>query len=185
MLEVDHLHAELFFVLLHELLSVVRAVERLAGLVLAGAGVIAANDEMRAAVILANDRVPDGFAWAAHPHGQRQEREHRGVLRIVSHERLVAADARVVVDVARLGHADDRMDEQVGAFFFRGAERELVVGAVHWIARLEGDDFRPATLAEFFAELGRASRGAICSRSGAEVGGTRPGRRCRPACFGS
>ena len=69
------LDAELFFVLLHELLGVVRSVERLAVGVLAGAGVVAADDEVRAAVVLADDRVPDRFARAAHPHRQRQERQ--------------------------------------------------------------------------------------------------------------
>ena len=155
LLEVDHLHAELFLVLLHELLGIVRAVERLAALVLAGAGVIAADDEVRAAVVLADDRVPDRFARPAHPHRQRQQREVRRVLRVVRHERLVAADARVVVDVARLGHADDRVHEQVGFFFLGGAERELVVGAVHRVAGLEGDDLSPAALGELFAQLGR------------------------------
>ena len=75
--------------------------------------------------------------------------------RIVVHDRLVAADARVVVDVARLGHADDRVHEQVGLFFLGRAERELVVGAVHRVAGLEGDDLPPAALGELFAELGR------------------------------
>ena len=60
-----------------------------------------------------------------------------------------------MVDVARLGHADDRVDEQVGFFFLGGAERELVVRAVHRVAGLEGDDLPPAALGELFAELGR------------------------------
>ena len=64
---------ELFLVLLHELLRVVRAVERLAVAVVAGAGVIAADDEVRAAVVLADDRVPHGFARAAHAHRERQQ----------------------------------------------------------------------------------------------------------------
>ena len=173
LLEVDHLHAELFFVLLEELLGIVRAVERLAALVLAGAGVVAADDEVRAAVVLADDGVPDRFARAAHSHREREQREHGRVLRIVRHQRLVAADARVVVDVARLGHADDRVDEQVRAFFLRGAERELVVCAVHRVAGLEGDDLRPAALAELFAEFLRRVAERSCSRSGAGAAGTR------------
>ena len=161
LLEVDHLHAELFFVLLDELLGIVRAVERLAALVLAGAGVVAADDEVRAAVVLADDGVPDGFARAAHSHREREEREHGRVLRVVRHERLVAADARVVVDVARLGHADDRVDEQVGAFFLRGAERELVVGAVHRVAGLEGDDLASSRAWRTLRGVPSASCGAI------------------------
>ena len=38
---------------------------------------------------------------------------------------------------------------------FGGAERELVVGAVHRVAGLEGDDLPPAALGELLAELGR------------------------------
>ena len=155
LLEVDHLHAELFLVLLQQLLGIVRAVERLAARVLAGAGVVAADDQVRAAVVLADDRVPDRLARPAHPHRQRQQRQERRVLRVVGHQRLVAADAGVMVDVARLGHADDRVHEQVGLFFLGGAERQLVVGAVHRIAGLEGDDLPPAALGELLAELGR------------------------------
>ena len=81
LLEVDHLHAQLFFVLLQQLLGIVRSVERLAARVLAGAGVIAADDQVRAAVVLADDRVPDRLARPAHPHRQRQQREVRRVLR--------------------------------------------------------------------------------------------------------
>ena len=82
------------------------------------------------------------------------ERELGGSGRIVAQEQLVAADARVVIDVARLGHADDRMDEQVGFFLLRGAERELVVCAVHRVAGLEGDDVAPALVREVVAEFG-------------------------------
>ena len=159
--------------LLQELLGIVRAVERLAALVLAGAGVVAADDEVRAAVVLADDRVPDGFARAAHSHRERQEREHGRVLRVVRHEGLVAADARVVVDVARLGHADDRVDEQVRAFFLRGAERELVVRAVHRVAGLEGDDLASSRACRTLRGVPSASCGASCSRSGAGAAGTR------------
>ncbi len=152
--EVDHFDAELFLVLLHKLLGVVGAVKRLAAFVAAGTGVIAADDEVRAAMVLADDRVPDGFARTAHAHGQRQQRQVRSVLRVVGHERLVAADARVVIDVARLRHADDRVDEEVGFFILRGAEGELVMCAVHRIAGLESNDLPPTALGELFAQLG-------------------------------
>ena len=64
--------------------------------------------------------------------------------RIFADEELVAADAGEVVDVAGLGHADDRMDEEVGFDLLRGAEGELDVRAVHRVAGLEGDDAAPA-----------------------------------------
>ena len=100
--------------MLQQLLGVVRAVERLAVAVVARAGVVAADDEVRAAVVLADDGVPDGLARAAHAHRERQQRERRRLLRDSAlQQRLVAAHARVVVDVAGLGHADDGVDQQV------------------------------------------------------------------------
>ena len=61
----------------HQLLRVVRAVERLAGRVVAGAGVVAADDEVVGAVVAADDRVPQRLARAGHAHGQRQQRQQR------------------------------------------------------------------------------------------------------------
>ena len=47
LLEVDHLHADLILILAHRLLGGVGRVEGLAGRVLAGSGVVAADDEVR------------------------------------------------------------------------------------------------------------------------------------------
>ena len=91
-----------------QLLGVVGAVERLALRVVAGAGMVAADDEVGAAVVLADERVPDRLARAAHAHRERQQRELDRPLRILGEQRLVAAHAGVVVDVARLGHAHRR-----------------------------------------------------------------------------
>jgi hypothetical protein len=68
---------------------------------------------------------------------------------------LVAAHPRVVVDVAGPCHADDGMQQQVGFGLARGAQRELLVRAMHGIACLERDDLAPAQLAETPAQLGR------------------------------
>ena len=80
-----------------------------------------------------------------------------GAGRIFPDEELVAADAGEVIDVAGLGHADDRMDEEAGFDLFRGAESELDVRAVHRVAGLEGDDPAPALVGEVGAKLGRVS----------------------------
>jgi hypothetical protein len=69
---------------------------------------------------------------------------------------LVAAHARVVIDVARLRHADDGLNQQVRLDLFGGAKRELLVRAVHRIARLERDDTAPAELLKSFAKLTRS-----------------------------
>ena len=54
-----------------------------------------------------------GLARAGHPHGQGEEAEDdRRVFVVVIHQGPIAADAGVVVDVARLGLADDRVDQE-------------------------------------------------------------------------
>ena len=68
-LERNHLHAHFRFVLLEEFLGVVGAVEGLAVRVFSRSGMVAADDEVGAAVVLANQAVPDRFARAAHAHG--------------------------------------------------------------------------------------------------------------------
>ena len=93
-------------VLLEEFLRLVRAVERLAVGILARAGVVAADNEVRAAVILADQRVPDGLARSAHAHRQRQQRELHRSLRIFRQQQLIAAHAGEVIHVAGLGHSD-------------------------------------------------------------------------------
>ena len=142
--------------LLHELLRVVRAVERLAVAVVAGTRVVTADDEMRAAVVLADDRVPDGLARTAHAHRERQQAQGRRLLGVRLQQVLVATDAREVVDVAGLRHADDGMDQQVRLDVLRRAERELLVRAVHRIAGLERDDTAPAELLKAIAKLLRS-----------------------------
>ena len=136
-----------------QLLGGVGAVERLARAVVAGAGMVAADDQVGAAVVLADDRVPDRLARAGHAHGERQQAQRRGLLGIVLQQLLVAAHAGEVVDVAGLGHADDRLDQEVGLGGLGGAEGQLLVRAVHGIAGLERDHPAPAQLAEAVAQL--------------------------------
>src|SRR5574337_907570 len=51
--------------------------------VAADAGMVAAHDEVRAPVVLAGDRVPDGLLRPRIAHGRREHRHHRAVLRVV------------------------------------------------------------------------------------------------------
>jgi hypothetical protein len=81
---------------------------------------------------------------------------------ILVEHRLVAAHPGEVVDVARLGQADDRMDQQVGLGLLGGAEGQLLVRAVQRVAGLERDDLAPAELAEQRAQLvRRVAAGAV------------------------
>jgi hypothetical protein len=73
---------------------------------------------------------------------------------VVEH-RFVAAHAGEVVDVARLRHADDGVDEEVRLRLLGRAEGQLLMRAVERVAGLEGDDAAPAELAEIGAEFVR------------------------------
>ena len=66
-----------------------------------------------------------------------------------------------MVDIARLGHADDRMEEEVGLRLPRGAESQFLVGAVQRIARLEGDDLAPAHCGRGAELVGRVAAAEI------------------------
>ncbi len=154
-LERHHLDAQLLLVLAQQLLGLVGTVERLAGGVVAGPGVVAADDEVGAAVVLADDGVQQRLARPAHAHRQRQQRQHRGVVGIALQHPLVAAHAGVVVDVARLGHAHDRVDQQVGLELAGRPQGELEVGPVHRVAGLEGHHLPPAEPLEARPHLAR------------------------------
>ena len=97
--------------------------------------------------------MPNGLPRAGHAHRQIEQRHGRGRGRVLIQHRLVAAHAGEVVDIARLGHAHDRMDQKVGLSFPRGAEGQFLMRAVQRIARLEGDDLAPAELADIGAKL--------------------------------
>ena len=148
------LNAELGTVALNGVLGVVGSVEVDALGVLAGAGVVAADDEVGGAVVLADDGVPDGLAGASHTHGERQQGQYGHAVGVARHQGLVDAHAGKVVDVAGLGQPHDGVDQHVGLAGAGGAHRQLAVGAVHGVARLEGDDLLPAQLVEVQPQLG-------------------------------
>jgi len=147
--------ADFILVFGEEFLRLVGTVEWFAIGILARAGVVAADDEVGATVILADERVPDGLARTAHAHCQREQGEFGRAGGILADEELVTADAGEVIDVARLGHADGRVNEEAGLDLFRGAESEFDVRAVHRVARLESDDAAPALVGEIGTKLGR------------------------------
>src|SRR5437763_13907833 len=62
--------------------------------VVADTGVVAADDEVRTAVVLAADRVPDRLARPRVAHGGRERREDDAALRVVVLEQdAIALDA--------------------------------------------------------------------------------------------
>src|SRR5688500_4748579 len=68
------------FELLEQLLRFVGPVVR------TDSGVIPANDEVRTAVVLAADRVPDRLPRSRVAHGRREHTHHRPILRVVTLE---------------------------------------------------------------------------------------------------
>src|SRR6187551_1972026 len=124
--------------LLEDLLRVVGAV------VVTGTGVIAADDE-----------VQDRLARAGIVHLRRLHPQHHPILRVVLlHQHLVAAHPHVSGDIAGLGLADQRVDEEAVA----GLQRSLgqvLVGAMDRVAGLESDDLLPAARLEVGLVLGR------------------------------
>jgi hypothetical protein len=67
---------------------------------------------------------------------------------------LVAAHPGEVVDVAGLGQADHRVDQEVGLDHLGRPLGEFLMGPVHGVAGLEGDHPRPAPLLELAAQVG-------------------------------
>ena len=155
MLEIDHLDPDFGLMLAEKLLRGIGVVEILALAVLARTGMVAPDDHVGAAVVAADDAVPDRLTRATHAHRQVQKRQRGGLGRILVQDRLIAADAGEVVDVARLGHADDGVDQQVRLGLTRGAEGQFLVRAVQWVPGLEGHDLAPAQLAEQRAQFVR------------------------------
>ena len=109
---------------------------------------VAPDDEVRAAVVLARHRVEDRLARPGVPHRRRKDAEHDAIFRIVVvDEHLIALHARRRRDVVALGLADERVQQQAVA----DLERRLLdvfVRAMNRIPRLESDDPAPSTLGE-------------------------------------
>src|SRR5437016_915563 len=98
---------------------------------------ITADNEVGTAMVLADERVPDGLARSAHSHGKRKHGEFHGCRWIFGDQQLVAAYTCEVIHIARLGHADGRVNQQVGLDLFSGTESQFLVSAMHGITSLK------------------------------------------------
>src|SRR5215831_6957745 len=81
--------------------------------VLTWSGVITSHDHVGAPVILANQPVPNRFPWSAHAHGKRQQGKFCSSMGVLREQPLVATDPCKIIDVAKLGHSNRGMDQQV------------------------------------------------------------------------
>jgi hypothetical protein len=116
-------------------------------------GVLGPHDQVRAAIVLVHDGVPQGLARAGHAHGQRQQRQGGQVVGEVAADGLVAVHARVVVQVAGLGHAHGGVQQDVAADLLGRLQGDVALQAVHGLAGLEGHHLAPAHLGEQGAQF--------------------------------
>ena len=124
-------------------------------IVAADAGVVAADDQVRAAVVLAEQRVQQRLARTGIAHVERIAGLDHGVLdEIFFDQHADGFGTYIGGDVAGLEFAEERMDEYAVAGFDRDLG-EVLVRAVHRVARLERRDRGPAVFLEELAGLGR------------------------------
>jgi hypothetical protein len=123
--------------------------------ILADAGVIAADDERSDAVVLADHGVEDRFARAGVAHRGGEGREDGAVARVVLlHQRLVCLEPHRRRHIVLLGFADQRMNDEAVAHFEREL-REVLVRAVNRVAGLEASHAAPAERADLRAQRPR------------------------------
>ena len=110
--------------------------------------VVAPDDEVRAAVVLAQDRVEHRLARPRVAHREREHRQQRAIGReVLLEQHLVAAHPHRRRHVVALGLAHERV-EQEAVDRLEGGLDEVLVRAVHGVARLEAHDPAPAALVE-------------------------------------
>src|SRR6266571_6064828 len=104
---------------------------------------------MRAAVVFADQSVPNCFSWSPHSHGKRQQRKFCRARRKLRQYELITADARKVIYITRSSDSDGRMDQQAGLHPFGCPKSEFHMCAVHGITSLKRQDQATAETREF------------------------------------
>jgi len=154
LLERNDFDAEFLAVCFNGVLSIIGAVKILASAVFAGPSVVAADDEVRGAVVFADDGVPDCFSGSTHAHGEREKAEYCHAIWVAGEESLVDADTGEMVNITWFREADYGVDEDICLASASSADSQFSVSAVHGVAGLEGNDARPAEFLEVDAKLG-------------------------------
>lgn len=111
------------------------------------------NYEVSRPEILADYSVPDRFTRTSHTHRKWEKGEMCHSVWVLGHDRLVYPHSRIVINVARLGKADHRMNQDVNLMLACRSYGQLAMSSVHGIASLEGDDFTPCQFLEVGSEL--------------------------------
>ena len=158
-LNVDHvvvgqdLDAELRLERANQVLGIIISVEVLAVSVLTGTSVVTTDDKVGSTVVLTDEGVPQSLTGTSHSHGKREETEG-GHTRGVGLQQLeVDTDTGEVIDISRLGHTDNGVDEHVGLGVTSSTEGQLTVRAMHGVTGLESNNTNVAVLAEGSPDL--------------------------------
>src|SRR6266513_4648237 len=104
---------------------------------------------MRAAVVFANQSVPDCFSWSRHSHRKRQQRKLCCARRKLRKYKLIAADPRKIVYVTGSRDSNGGMDQEAGLLLFGCLKGEFHMRAVHRIPSLKRHDTAPAETRKF------------------------------------
>ncbi len=158
MVEEHRRDAELFRIELgKDVVSVVGAV------VVAYTGMVAANYEVRTAIVLTHQRVEDRFTRPGIAHGSRKDAEDDAVRRVVILQQdFVAAHAYVGGNIIALGISHQGMQVQA-IHGLKSAFLDVLVCAMDRIAGLESYHALPPALSKNLARLRRGE--AIRSKS--------------------
>ena len=129
--------------------------------IIADTGVIAADDEMGRAHVLPEVGMQHRLARSGVEHVEAVARHHGAVGREIELDHL--ADRRIphrCRDIAGLEFAEQHVDHQAVAIEPRhGHVTQLLVGEVHGVAGLEGDDALPTALGDLVADLHGGAEG--------------------------
>ena len=94
---------------------------------------VTTNDEVCSTVVLADDRVPDGFTRTGHAHGESEKTKDSHTVGVTWENGLVDTDTGEVVDVTGLCKTDDGVDEDVCLAGTSTTDGELTVSTVHGV----------------------------------------------------
>ena len=154
-------HAQFGGVVAGEILGLVGAVEVVAAEARLTAGHVAANDEVGAAVVLADDHVLERLARTRHVHRVGQVGPADAGVVHLRGEPFVGLEAHLAGNVIVLGWATGGVHQHHAALAhvggLEGAGEQFVVGAVDGIAALEGHHVLAA--GQGGAHLGRRAAG--------------------------
>lgn len=94
-----------------------------------------------------------GFGKKPHKDSTITKSNRQDAYGVLLHDGLVAAHARVVVDIARLRHADNGVNQEIAACLCRSQASQLNVRTMHRIASLERAHCGPPLRNKFGTQL--------------------------------